>query len=53
MSKLWEKIKTEPAFVLAILLAIATTATGADWKGYVAAIATAALRFVVSPVASK
>lgn len=53
MSKLWGLIKTEPAFVLAIGLAIANTAAGADWKGYVAAALTAALRFVVSPVASK
>lgn len=49
MKKLWNLIVNEPAVTLGLVLAVATTAAGADWKGYVAAAATALLRFVVSP----
>lgn len=44
------RIVSEPAVVLGVVIAAVTATTTQTWQGYAAAILTALLRFVVSPV---
>lgn len=45
------KLLREPAVVVAVVIAGVNTATDHTWQGYAAAVLTALIRFVVSPVA--
>lgn len=50
LKRTFRRIASEPAVTVGVVIAAANTAVDQTWQGYAAAIATALLRFAVSPV---